>query len=126
MHYGLDFWRTAGIVAAGLGQTLFVLLYLTFPWWRNFLGRALFGKAVAFALLVDVAVAGRIWDWPGENTYFVVLYWVLTIGIWWQLIAFLRVRLAGNHDRVSGNPSATADADEYALHQPDPTHRSAQ
>jgi hypothetical protein len=99
----IGFWRTAGIIAAAVGQTMFVLLYLTFPWWRNFLGRALFGKALAFALLVDLAVVGRMIDWPKEDVYFVVLYWVLAAGIWAQFIAFLRVRLNNRQDVVSGN-----------------------
>lgn len=101
----IHFWRTAGIVAAAIGQTLFVLLYGTFPWWRNFLGRALFGKALAFMLLVDIAVAGRAFDWRYEDTTFVVLYWTLALGIWWQFFAFLRVKWEGRQDAVSGNPS---------------------
>lgn len=102
---GILFWRTAGIVFAAVGQTAFVLLYITFPWWRTFLGKSLFFKAFAFALLVDVAVAGRVWDWPNEDVYFVVLYWLLGLGIWAQFIAFLRVKLADGQDQVSGNPS---------------------
>lgn len=110
MFTDIDFWRTVNITIAALGQSLFVVLYSTFPWWRNFLGKALFFKASAFALLVDVAVAGRIWDWPHEDETFVILYGLLGLGIWVQLIAFLRVRLEGRADSVSGNPEAKAHA----------------
>jgi len=101
------FWRTAGIIFAAIGQTSFVVLYCTFPWWKEFLGRALFFKALAFMTLVDVAVAGRIWDWPYEDAIFVFLYWVLGLGIWVQLLAFARVKWQGRQDDVvSGNEPA--------------------
>lgn len=99
----LDFWRTVTIIVAAVGQTMFALLYMTFPWWRNFLGRALFFKTCAFGALVDVAVVGRMWDWSGEDGTFVVLYGALAIGIWLQFIAFLRIRMEGRQDSVSGN-----------------------
>lgn len=100
----IELWRTINIAGAALGQTLFVALYMTFPWWRAFLGRALFFKAVAFALLVDVAVAGRIWDWPNEDATFVVLYGIVGVGIWCQLFAFAKVKWDAHiNDPVSGN-----------------------
>lgn len=99
----VEFWRTAGIIAAAVGQTVFALLYLTYPWWKTFLGRALFFKAGALCILMDVAVFGRIYDWPAEDLTFVFLYWVLTIGVWFQFAAFLRVRLHQQPEAVSGN-----------------------
>ena len=124
LFHTIEFWRTFGILFAATGQTLFTLLYFMFPWYANFLGRALFFKALAFMTLVDVAVFGRIYDWPYEDQLFVVLYWVLGLGIWYQFVAFLRVRLDGRQDSVSGNPHAVAA--EKALHatEPPPTHRS--
>jgi hypothetical protein len=122
--HDITFWRTAGIIFAAIGQTLFTVLYFTFPWYANFLGRALFFKAVAFMTLVDVAVAGRIWDWPYEDNIFVLLYWVLGLGIWYQFIAFLRVRLNNRQDAVSGNPHAVAEERARAEAEPPPTHRS--
>lgn len=120
----IEFWRTAGILFAAVGQTLFTVLYFTFPWYANFLGRALFFKATAFMLLVDVAVAGRVWDWPGEDAIFVFLYWVLGIGIWYQFMAFLRVRLEDRQDAVSGNPHAVAEDKRLHAEESPPTHRS--
>jgi ABC-type sugar transport system permease subunit len=100
----IEFWRTVTIIIAALGQTMFVLLYMTFPWWEEFLGRALFFKACALGLLVDVAVAGRIWDWTYEDETFVVLYAILATGIIAQFVAFLRVRLQGRQDDVARHP----------------------
>jgi len=120
----IEFWRTAGITFAAVGQTLFTVLYFTFPWWSNFLGRALFFKAFAFMTLVDVAVAGRVWDWPYEDAIFVSLYWLLGLGIWYQFLAFLRVRLDGRQDAVSGNPHAVAEEQRAHANEPPPTHRS--
>lgn len=101
---GIDFWRTAGIIFTAVGQTAFVLSYLLWPWWKNFLGRALFFKAIAFAVLVDVAVIGRMIDWRYEDATFVALYWVLGFGVWFQFFSFLRVRLQHRQGAVSGNP----------------------
>lgn len=120
----IEFWRTAGILFTAIGQTFFTLLYLTFPWWANFLGRALFFKATAFMLLVDVAVAGRVWDWPYEDAMFVCLYWLVGLGVWYQASAFLRVRLQNRQDAVSGNPKAVAEERARASMEPPPTHRS--
>lgn len=91
----LEMWRTITIVTAAIGQTMFVLLYMTFPWWKAFLGRALFFKACAFGILLDVAVVGRLVDWSNEDGTFVVLYGVLAVGIWAQFFAFLRTKRKG-------------------------------
>jgi hypothetical protein len=88
----IEIWRTIAIVSAAVGQTSFILLYLTFPWWQNFLGRSLFFKAVALGLLVDAVVVGRIWDWRYEDATFVALYFTLSVGVWVQLVAFARVK----------------------------------
>jgi len=101
----IDFWRTTGLLTAATGQTAFVILYATFPWWKKFLGRALFFKAVALGTLADVAILGRIFDWKYEDQTFVILYWLLALGVWAQFLAFLRVRLQHRQQQVSGNGS---------------------
>lgn len=89
MIQSLEFWRTATLTAAALGQTAFALFYLTLPWWRTFLGRALFFKAATFMLLLDIGVAGRIFDWPGEEATIVALYGLVSFGTWGQFAAFV-------------------------------------
>ena len=87
----LPFWRTTAIAIAAVGQTLFVILYLTFPWWNSLLGRALFIKAACFAALLDAAWLSRtIGDWPGKDGMFIVLYLLFAVSVWGQLIAFIR------------------------------------
>ena len=83
-------------------QTLFVGLYITFPWYKTFLGRALFGKAVALAALMDVFLAARWFGW-GNDWLFTSLYVTLLFGITAQTLAFLRVKIDGRADEVSGN-----------------------
>lgn len=87
----LNVWRSITLGALALGQTAFALLYALFPFYRTFLGRALFYKALTFAALVDVYIAHRIWGIPYADQVFVVLYALLAIGVWWQFFAFLRV-----------------------------------
>lgn len=91
----IDYWRTVALSAAALGQTLFVVLYLTFPWYRSFLGRALFFKAAVFCLLLDMIVAARLMHWTNADKVFVVLYGVLAAGVWAQFFAFLRIKTRG-------------------------------
>ena len=99
----INFWRTVTISTAAVGQTLFIGLYVTFPWWRSFLGRALFGKAVVLLVLVDFAALSRLFGFGGVDRIFVVLYGLLALGIWVQFFAFLRVRLQHRENAVSGN-----------------------
>ena len=87
--FDLEWWKVITIVSAGVGQSLFVMLYLTFPWYRTFLGRALFIKAFLFALMIDVAVAGLVWDWEHEEATLVTMYGATAFGIWAQFTAFV-------------------------------------
>ena len=105
MLHDLNFWRTFALIAAAVGQTAFVLLYMTFPWYSTFLGRALFGKALALVLIVDFAALSRVFDFGRSDLAFSLLYGVLALGICWQFIAFFRVRLAGWRDEQDGQVS---------------------
>lgn len=93
-------WYKGIAIVASLGQTLFVVLYATFPWYRSFLGRALFIKGLTLTLLLDTALAGVLWDWSHEDVWVVTLYGFMAFGIWAQLIAFL-VHRFGNIDQDS-------------------------
>jgi hypothetical protein len=98
----IEFWRTTTITVAALGQTLFVALYLTFPWYRSFLGRALFFKAVAFGVLLDIASVARLSGWLNNDALFVTLYGLLAVGIWVQLGAFIRTKRCGLRKALNG------------------------
>jgi hypothetical protein len=109
----VEFWRTLAICVAAVGQTAFVLLYVTFPWWDSFLGRALFFKSLALCALVDVAVVGRVYDWRYEDQTFVGLYSLMALGILAQLSAFIRVRYRNNvgkqfPDKIEGHQTSAS------------------
>lgn len=100
----LDFWRTVMLGSVALGQTLFVVLYMTYPFWKSFLGRALFFKAIALAILVDMYMYFRLFPFENADVVFVGLYGLLAFGVWFQFFAFLRIRVLHRQGRaVSGN-----------------------
>lgn len=103
LGYSAEEWRVILFGIAAFLQTTFVLLYLTFPWYETFLGRALFGKALSLAVVMDVFLASHVFGLGAPNAMFLVLYVVLILGIGAQTLAFLRVRLAGRQNEVSGN-----------------------
>lgn len=92
MIHDIDTWRTIALGFAALGQTAFALLYMTFPWWRTFLGRALFYKALMLSILLDVIWLGRTFDFGWNDKVFVPLYGLLALGVWAQFLAFLKVK----------------------------------
>lgn len=96
----IEFWRTFNLGAVAVGQTAFVLLYCTFPWWKRPLGRALFFKAVALAVVVDAFMIYRIAPFPHADVFFVGLYGVLALGVWAQFGGFLRVKLRHREDQA--------------------------
>ena len=94
----LNLLETSVLGVAAVGQLLFLLLYGTFPWWRSFLGRALFVKALTVAILLSVWEAGRFFDWTHEEGTFALLGALVCVGIWGQVFAFLGVMLTQNRD----------------------------
>jgi len=96
----LDLWRRITVIAAATGQTVFIALYLLFPWWKSFLGRALFYKAIVFGLLLNVATVGFAFDWPMEDWTIVFLYGLVASGIWGQNVAFVKVRAQGRQHNL--------------------------
>jgi hypothetical protein len=83
------------VVAASVPAVAFPILYTRwFPWWKTSLGRALFTKALGLALLVVLAVLRLFLDPEGvlfQSIRLAVLATV-TIGLWFQLVEFTRVR----------------------------------
>ena len=103
LGYSLEELRVVFFAMAALLQTLFVVLYLTFPWYKTFLGRALFGKAFVLAVTLDTVILARVFDWDGFEVIFTFLSFALVLGIFAQLVAFFKVRVEGRQDEVSGN-----------------------
>lgn len=94
----LDLTRTVLLSGVALGQTMFVLLYATFPWRKNYLGRALFTKALALAALTDAFIAYRVLNLSYSDEVFIILYGLLFVGVWAQFFAFLKVRAEGRQN----------------------------
>lgn len=97
----LDLWRTTALAMLALGQTAFALLYALFPFYQTFLGRALFYKAVTFALLADMFILTRVWTIPHADLVFVILYSLLAVGVWWQSFAFLKIWKKARRDKAA-------------------------
>lgn len=96
----LNVWRTITLGLLALGQTCFAVLYGFFPFYRTFLGRALFYKAMTFAVLVDMYILTRFWEVSHADELFVALYALLAVGVWWQFFAFLRVWKKARRDKA--------------------------
>lgn len=88
----MDLWRSVALLSAAVGQTVFVLFYVTFPWWRSALGRGLFYSALISALLLDFAILGRLFNFAGEDHLYAPLYTLLSFGILAQVVLFLLIR----------------------------------
>ena len=91
----LETWYMGIVVVAAVGQTLFTLLYATFPWYRTFLGRALFIKAVSLMFTLDVVFARVILEVPRGEALVVMALGFTAFGIWAQLVAFSIHRYGG-------------------------------
>lgn len=93
-----DTMRTSLLAFALVGQFFFVMFYLTLPWWKTFMGRALFLKAVVLTGVLGFLWASRVWEFREDDGAFNVVYAMLAFGIWLQVAAFLRVYLDGGPD----------------------------
>lgn len=70
----------------------FVVAYgMTARWWRSLMGRGLFVQAAATSLVLSL-VSGATFlgpDFPGRPYVRVVVYGLITVGLWAQLITYL-------------------------------------
>lgn len=98
--FSLETWYAIIVVSSCLGQTLFVVLYATFPWYRTFLGRALFIKALTLMIMLDVVFARVVWEVPRSEVVVVTAFGLTALGIWAQFVAFAIHRFGGT-DQVS-------------------------
>lgn len=98
MSGSIEDWRASILTFAAFGQVVFSSLYLTFPWWRSFLGRALFFKAITLTVLMVGLAYSR---WAGIDTNrspFGIFFLLVGIGIWMQNAAFIRIMLTSNRE----------------------------
>lgn len=109
-----DVWLLLPLMLSAFPQTAFVLLY-GMPvfgageWWRDYVGRALFFKALTLGLLLDVLAVRLLYlmataadvqvrvspPAAAIDLLFSVLYWGIFAAICYQLWALIRER--SNH-----------------------------
>lgn len=85
--------RTVALVAATVGQALFMAQYARRRWWVHFVGRALF--VMGFALLLTLALGAGYRvnpGLPGQAQIKAVAFWLLAGAVWWQFVALVRQR----------------------------------
>lgn len=112
---GYEYWTRAAVLVAAVGQTLFVLFYLTLPWWRTLLGRALFLMGSSLMVVLDLAVLAMFWTWDGIDQTFLVLYWLMAVGVWTQFVAFMLNARSHKYRSVS---HSTNESDLSGLEKP--------
>lgn len=103
LHADLATWTWRLVHISALGQTAFVILWALLPWYRTWVGRALMSKSLALAIYLDFVVVVDHWGpFGGQQTLAVVLFGLITLGIWTQLgvIAFEVVRAWLVHRRL--------------------------
>jgi hypothetical protein len=75
---------------AAVGQTAFVGLWFSLPWWRIWIGRALMVKSLALGVYLDFAlVLHYVTPFPGLLLLSMILFGFITVGIWSQLVALV-------------------------------------
>jgi hypothetical protein len=88
-------WEVRLVYAAAVPQTLFVLGYGTRSrWWASLIGRALFTKALALAMLLDLSVFADIfgYDYPHREQITLVILILIFAGSAMQLLAWIKQR----------------------------------
>lgn len=91
----VDQVTTVLVAIAAVPANLFPLLYgLRSPWYVNALGRALLALAVGTALLIDLSLLRYVLgeDYPGRDQLRLVIYGLVTVGLWGQFLALLRAQ----------------------------------
>lgn len=98
-------WVDAGLVAlwvAAVVQTCFVLIYGVSPWWRHFVGRALFIKSASLAIILWLTVVNHYLVYDYQLQVSVIATWVVALGICFQFAALMaqrRIDRRIRHDR---------------------------
>lgn len=78
------------VIPANLGP---ILYFLSGPWYSSPIGRALMIAWTSIGLLIDLALAFTIWgDYPGREVARLVVFAFLSVGLWYKLLALIKVR----------------------------------
>lgn len=88
----METWRYVVVVGAAIGQFLFIVLYMTAPWWRTYVGVALFMKSLSLGILVVTLAVTIIRHDRLPEKVTLILYALVAISIWYQFFALVRRR----------------------------------
>lgn len=75
-------------VAAAIGQTAFVVLWASLPWWKTRVGRAMMVKSASLMIVLDFGVINYYWG-PFHAWVGVALFALVVVGIYSQFFTFL-------------------------------------
>lgn len=94
-------WITAYEIALVIGataQTLFVIIYGTRPWWKHYVGKALFFKSLALMIALWVSFGNIMFrdGYPYQTQIAVCAIWLVSITIVGQCGALI---MKVGHDR---------------------------
>lgn len=94
---------------AAVGQTLFIGLWVSLPWWTHWIGRALMVKSLALMTYLDLALVFHyVTAFPALGLLGVILFSFVVIGIWTQLST-----LTWEKYRSRGPDSTRADTEAH-------------
>lgn len=83
------------ILLSAPGQVIFFTWYaLAAPWWRSWLGRALFTHGLSLALVLSLVDLAFLLGWAVPLWLITVTYGLVFLGIWAQLAAFAVIRFS--------------------------------
>jgi hypothetical protein len=102
------FWYQLALWSVAIPATFFPFLYTAwFKWWESTLGRALFIKSTALAVIVDITLLGAVWGlfYPWLT---ISLLYGLAAAVVYQQYAMLRVKMSDRR-RLDGVPENTPE-----------------
>lgn len=97
------FWYQVALWFVAIPATIFPILYTSwFKWWESTLGRALFIKSTALAVIIDLTLMGAVWGlfYPWLT---ITLLYGLSAAVIYQQYAMLRVKMS-NRNLLKGVP----------------------
>lgn len=95
---------------AAIGQTGFVVCWVTLPWWTHWVGRALMVKSLALMIYLDIAIVLSNVDYfYGLTLLSVILFGFVVVGIWSQLVTLLHERFKSNRKDNTNDLQSAAE-----------------
>ena len=92
----MESYKWALVIGAS-AQTLFIIIYGTRPWWKHYVGKALFFKSLTLCIALWLSFSNIVLDpYPYQLEIAVASIWLVTISIVVQCVALI---MKVGHDR---------------------------